>query len=303
MHRNLGAEGCGYAGTDDPRSRAYVWSRKACQTFVQVHTEPAGWVGVVHSETSRAEFKAHAEESFPVRWADGRFPQPSDDCRTGGAAPELCSVDTNTVTQMSTCLCAANVQVAAVFADVDALPTAAEVVERLAIGSVPPSAYDAGTYTSCTSASCNAAAPDVVVHLHADASPPGSLDERTIFEVVVNGTSAFLLNKESIISLGNYSFRNPPRTEAWTSNPSLANPMRTPCDPPLLGTGLPSLLPALTCRVRGVPHPPLGRFCLVDRARHARRRVRDERASRSSLLPSERGALCRLSPHPAAGDV
>ncbi len=216
-HDNFGAEGCGYAGTSDGRSRAYLWSQKECQTFVQVHTEPAGWVSVIHDETSGGdEFKSHAEETFPVRWTGGLFPHPSDGCQTGGATNGLCAVDTNTVTLMSTCRCSTNILVAAVFSDVDALPTAAEVVERLAIGSVPPSTYDAGTYTLCISPVCADAAPDVVVHLHADASPPGSLDERTIFEVVVNGTTTYLLNKESLLSFGNYSFRNPPHFVSWT---------------------------------------------------------------------------------------
>jgi cullin-associated NEDD8-dissociated protein 1 len=112
-------------------------------------------------------------------------------------------------------MCSANVVEVAVFNRSDVLPTAAEVVERLAVGSVPPSTYDTGTYTRCTSATCLAAAPDVVVYLHAGASPPGSLDMRAIFQVRVNGTTTYLLNKESILSLGDYSFRNPPKFVSW----------------------------------------------------------------------------------------
>jgi hypothetical protein len=107
-------------------------------------------------------------------------------------------------------MCSANVVEVAVFNRSDVLPTAAEVVERLAVGSVPPSTFDTGTYTRCTSAACLTAAPDVVVYLHAAASPPGSLDQRAIFQVRVNGTTMYLLNKESILSLGNFSFHNHP---------------------------------------------------------------------------------------------
>ena len=65
-------------------------------------------IAVWRDEVSRVKRCLLNYENFRLRklrhtrWVDGRFPQPSDDCRTGGAAPGLCSVDTNTVTQMST---------------------------------------------------------------------------------------------------------------------------------------------------------------------------------------------------------
>ena len=214
-HVNRGAEGCGYAGSDDPRSQAYLWSRRACQTFVQVH--PEGWVGVVHTFSAGGtfdQFRPHAAETFPVRWTGGLFPRPSNGLSCEGTAGR-CAVNTNPATQLPTCMCSANVVEVAVFNRSDVLPTAAEVVERLAVGSVPPSTFDTGTYTRCTSAACLTAAPDVVVYLHAAASPPGSLDQRAIFQVRVNGTTMYLLNKESILSLGNFSFRNPPRFVSW----------------------------------------------------------------------------------------
>ena len=211
---NRGAEGCGYAGSDDPRSQAYLWSRRACQTFVQVHSEPEGWVGVVQEVAPGLsvgdQFKPHADEKFRVRWAAGLFPHPSNGCLTGGPTPGLCVVDTNPATLIPTCKCTANVVEAAVFTNASALPTAAEVVERLAIGSVSPIDYDTGTFIQCTTPACNAAAPAVKMYLRG-----GTLDNRAIFEVVINGTATYLANKESLVSLGNFSFRNPPKFVSW----------------------------------------------------------------------------------------
>ena len=126
-HVNRGAEGCGYAGSDDPRSQAYLWSRRACQTFVQVH--PEGWVGVVHTFSAGGtfdQFRPHAAETFPVRWTGGLFPRPSNGLSCEGTAGR-CAVDTNPVTQLSTCMCSANVVEVAVFNRSDVLPTAAEL--------------------------------------------------------------------------------------------------------------------------------------------------------------------------------
>jgi hypothetical protein len=167
-------------------------------------------VSVTHSAASRPEFRAHADEKFPVRWAGASFPSPTSGCTTGNASSSLglCTVDTNSVTLMSTCMCQANIVVSAVFnSSTDAtLPTAAEVVERLRIGSSPPERFDTGTYARCVTAACNAAAPAVVVYLPS-ASATGFFDAATIFQITVNGTSTYLANKESHIVLGDFSFR------------------------------------------------------------------------------------------------
>ena len=155
-------------------------------------TEPAGWVNVVHSNSHKPELKAHAEETFPVRWAGGRFPTPADECAGTG---DLCTVATDPVSLIATCMCSPRLVSAAVFntSTSASLPTVAEVLEGLSIGSAPPSRFDAGTYVRCVTAACDAAAPAVKVHLHASSGGGGGggaapLDERTIFEVEINGT-------------------------------------------------------------------------------------------------------------------
>ena len=220
-YRYRGAEGCGFAGSNDGRSAIYGWTSRDCTDFVSVTTEPAGWVGVVHSRTRRTEFRVHAEETFPVRWDGGRYPTPENNCFTGNGTHEnLCTVDTNPVTQSSVCLCPAVVSERAVFntSTSDPLPTVAMVLEHLAIGSVPPSRFDAGTYTQCATTACNTAANridnPVIAYLHSTSSTT-KFDEKTIFEVPINGTQSYLLNKESVIELGDFSFRNPPHFVNW----------------------------------------------------------------------------------------
>lgn len=216
-----GFEGCGFAASaDTDRTRVYVWTSRACQVSVQVTSEPAGWVGIVHSQDAgtphRAQFQPHSGATFPVLWADGTYPTPDDGCFTGNATADLCVPDINLVTRIATCSCTAVTNTSAVFtnATTEALPSAEEIIDLLAIGSVPPDAHDTGTYSRCTTSACSAAAPDVIAHLHS--SGEGNLDVNTIFEVQINGTTSYLLNKVSTIELGAFSFRNPVHFVSFT---------------------------------------------------------------------------------------
>lgn len=104
-----------------------------------------------------------------------------------------------------------------VFTSGVSLPSLAEVNQRLFIGAPPPEHYDAGTYTLCATSACTAASPAVKVFTTGSSTAP-VLDESAIFEIAVNSTgSAYLFNKESLITIANassasaFSFRNPPR--------------------------------------------------------------------------------------------
>ena len=55
---------------------------------------------------------------------------------------------------------------------------------------------------------CSAAWPAVRVHIHTDAS--GGFDERTIFEIAVNGSAAFFANKAATVHMAGFALRNPP---------------------------------------------------------------------------------------------
>jgi hypothetical protein len=86
----------------------------------------------------------------------------------------------------------------------------------LAIGAVPPETFDNGTYVRCSTAACDAASPAVVVYLHSASALSGTLDERTIFAIDVNGSTTFLINQRSMVDLGDYAFRNPPHFVSFT---------------------------------------------------------------------------------------
>lgn len=71
-----------------------------------------------------------------------------------------------------------------------------------------------GTYSFCTTAACNSAAPAVRVYLRASSSSGGALDvldASSIFEIAVNGTARFFANRQSTVHVGSsFQFRNPP---------------------------------------------------------------------------------------------
>ena len=163
-----------------------------------------------------------------MRWHEGRYPTPAGGCASGpiisadGTSRSAACEAAEGAGGVYTCVCAVGVATSAVFTDPSRVPTQAEIEGRLAIGSAPPAAFDAGEYTECATSACAAAAPAVRVHLHTatgtgtgtggSGSGGGVWDARTVFEVKANGsaTSAYLLNRESRVAVGtNYSFRNP----------------------------------------------------------------------------------------------
>jgi hypothetical protein len=148
-----------------------------------------------------------ADETFPVRWEGGRHPTPANNC--AGTA-DLCNPSFNSVTLVSSCECTANISVTVAFGSTtsEPLPSAADIVEQLAIGASPPDRFDLGTYSLCTTSACNAAAPAVKAYVHSASG--ATFDTRTIFEVVVNSSATYLFNKVNSIALGEFAFRNPP---------------------------------------------------------------------------------------------
>ena len=221
-----GGRGCGYDG------QMYSWTRSPCAVQLQVDAED-GWVSVVHSPSSaRTILRADSRNLFGVRWEGGLYPTPSGACGAFGGCEARGA---------SSCLCDVSVNTSAPFVSASDLPTAAEILERLHLGSAPPGEkpsmtlliapclrliapgcrpgcassedFDAGEYAMCATAACQAAAADgVTAYLHA-LGPADALDARTIFRVdFVNGSSTplYRINKASTVHVANstYAFRN-----------------------------------------------------------------------------------------------
>ena len=111
-----------------------------------------------------------------------------------------------------TCVCDTSVTTQPVFTDYLTVPTRAEVLTQLHIGSPPPEVFDNGLYSMCTTAPCFSAS-EVDVFTVAG----GAFDESTIFRVEVHGTAVYLANRKSTVTIGTalttattYEFRNPP---------------------------------------------------------------------------------------------
>ena len=187
---------------------------------MQIQVNVDGRVSVVHpGSKSTRRVGINSQMWFRVRWAQGVYPAASSGCAA------FCDIAAGS--DGDTCVCDVSVTSQAVFTDSSAVPAQAEVEERLRIGSAPPEHFDDGTYTLCSTPACQAAAPSVRVFTQGTTSSP-TFDDRTIFSVVVNRTSAsngttlYLANKESLVTIADassasifgthrFSFRNPPK--------------------------------------------------------------------------------------------
>ena len=178
----------------------------ACKAQVQVLH--GGIVSLVHPGSTDAKLKESSGNVFRVRWADGLFPNPTLGC------PDECS-SVSARGLLSSCLCDAIDTTVAVFTDTSPLPKPAQVLEMLRIGSPQPDSFPDGVYTPCRSKACNAALNGgVTVYTHADAN--GSVDDKAIFMVLQNGTRpTYLANLLSTVSIGAFSFRNPPKFHSF----------------------------------------------------------------------------------------
>lgn len=195
------------------------WPFPRCQVTVLVNAA-FGWVGFTGSPQWIPDtyHQRGGTNYFPVLWDGDAWPTPQSNCSVAGGnnGSSVC------VVQGDVCCCGCgcyegehdwdcetvNVTTSAVFTNLSAVPTAAEVQAELSIGAPRPSDFNASEYSLCASAACSAAWPAVRVHLHANSS--GELDERTIFEVEVRGEAAFFINKRSVLQMGDYTLRNPP---------------------------------------------------------------------------------------------
>ena len=208
--RPSAGRGCrrtGYTSSSNAFALDYWWTEERCRLQVQVNSD--GRVAVRHPGGKSTRFEDTQQNWFRVRWAGG-FPTPASGC-----------ADTCTVTPGAsgdTCVCNVVVGTQAVFTNPQALPSKAEVEERLRIGALDPSHFDSGTYQQCTSPAC--AAAGFQLYTRGTASQP-QLDQTAIFAIVVNATTGsprtlFLANKASLVSIAHngsasqFSFRNPP---------------------------------------------------------------------------------------------
>ena len=124
-----------------------------------------------------------------------------------------------------TCLCNVTVTNIAVFTDSSTVPSAAEVLNALAVGAPVPSSFGNGVYSQ--SASSNG----VVVWTKSSSS----WDQNTIFEVPAQragGPVTYWLNFRSTVSIpgSSFSFRNPPTFMPQTlgTQPTSDQPWNTP---------------------------------------------------------------------------
>ena len=187
--------------------KRYWWTETACTLKAQITDD--GLVNFV--DTLRGEelnvrtVHADSGNTFRVRWRNGAFPVAASKC----AGAPACKV------HGKTCVCTVDVATNAVFTTLSDVPrlTADTVESELFVGSVPPTHFDEGVYSECTSKPCmDARANGVVLYTTGSALVP-VMDATTIFRVVVNVTTErYLANKVSTVSVagGSFEFRNPP---------------------------------------------------------------------------------------------
>lgn len=189
--------------------RFSTWLSRPCSTQVQIQRD--GRVNVVHAgktfnnpdlaSNSRIEpeefhdvISIGSRSVFDVIWHDSDFPRADANCSS------LCTVEGES------CVCDVEVSISAVFTNVSRIPTRGEVLQRLHIGSVDPEMFDRSRYSKCASPLCNSSSPDVQVWT----VNPDEWDTDTIFEVQGIAGVQYYMNKESRVSVQDFTFRNLP---------------------------------------------------------------------------------------------
>lgn len=97
-----------------------------------------------------------------------------------------------------------------VYTDISKLPSAVDIFDTLYIGAPKPSSFGSGVYVQCTSGACASRSDIKIWSLAAEA---GTLTANTIFELPAQragGRPFYVRNRISTVSVGSFSFRNPP---------------------------------------------------------------------------------------------
>ena len=207
-----GGAACTYAtngvtGYSCDTNRVYSWMNRPCALKVQVYE--SGKINIVHQteapnrdsrDRDSTWFSGDFKNHIRVGWEAGNFPAVTSNCETSGSAG-ACVVDDDG----ASCMCDTTVQTDPVFVDSSSVPTPQEVFAQLHIGSASPDTFDTGTYTMCDTAACQSAQGVRVW------TRDGNFDMDTIFDIVIKHKTLLLLNKRSIVHIGNtFEFRNPP---------------------------------------------------------------------------------------------
>lgn len=203
--------GCGY-------NAVYSWTASACKTTLQVDAQD-GWVSLVHAQDGQdattwsalKHLRPNSKNLFPVPWESGGYPTPSNGCSSGtidgGAPPCVVLADSSG----GSCLCDVMVETRVPFTENATIPSRVEVQAQLKIGSASPHDFDDGLYVQCQTQACLAAVADgVSVYTRAG----GAFDALTIFglePVHAGGARTYLANQRSMVTIGSFGFRNPPR--------------------------------------------------------------------------------------------
>jgi cullin-associated NEDD8-dissociated protein 1 len=186
---------------------AYMWTSGACSLQLQVYS--SGQIGLV--DPAAPQFRllsSNSNDVFRVRWTNDIYPVAQN-----AQCPTLC---TPLLTSDGySCLCNFTVANGLVFNRAN-LPNSNQAVNvitrRCTIGANDPLlVYANGTYSQCTLAECTAL-NNVIVWLHKD-DLSGVLSERTIFQLPAarqGGRVRYLFNRQSVVNVGSFSFRNPP---------------------------------------------------------------------------------------------
>jgi hypothetical protein len=184
---------------------------------LQLQVDVSGYVWLVHGgareggegwnlqDNDHPNYALDNLNVFRVMWNDaddnavggpGNWPHSGDDCASSGCVKEGL-----------TCLCTPDITTTTVFTDSTTAPTRTEVLEQLHYGAPDVSIFDAGAYTEhATSTS------EVGVWT------TGGTDytDMTIFRVNVGDKDVWLSNKDMLIGMGEFSFRNPPTHMSFT---------------------------------------------------------------------------------------
>jgi hypothetical protein len=140
-------------------------------------------------------FAVNSKAEFGVHWDDG-YPTAALSCTPG------------CIVSGQTCLCDFTTTEVAFHTDAGSLPSVAELKLALKFGSVEPFSFAVGTYSECSTAACTASSEIKVFFKNG-----GSFDIFTIFQLPPLRDGAppqWLLNRQSTVIVGAYSFRNPP---------------------------------------------------------------------------------------------
>lgn len=183
-----------FDGENEATGMRFSWTSEDCSVKAQVNAR--GWISVVHDVGNRevkGRVRADVGTYFRVLWTDDSFP-----------TIETCATVPGCEVRESTCLCSTSVSTVATFET--SMPSKEELLSKLHIGAADPTS--SLEYIKCTSTSCASAPFDVYF-----SATSQILDASTIFVLPdpVTGDTIHLMNSESTVSIGSYSFRNPPQ--------------------------------------------------------------------------------------------